>query len=137
MKVSIYIKKSNFDNFYRWIQQLNLGMLSTPTVEFSHIQNEIEDPLRVTLDSREYYLITDAKEDLKEIEKIYGPMAINYEPGNDKVHLQRIKEAMRNADREDLTLELVYMSLAIMKDLPDITVSEAIIIAERNLLGNS
>ena len=137
MKVSIYIKKSNFDNFYRWIQQLNLGMLSTPTVEFSHIQNEIEDPLRVTLDSREYYLITDAKEDLKEIEKIYGPMAINYEPENDKVHLQRIKEAMRNADREDLTLELVYMSLAIMKDLPDITVSEAIIIAERNLLGNS
>lgn len=137
MKVSIYIKKSNFDNFYRWIHQLNLGILSTPPVEFSHIQNEIEDPLRVTLDSREYYLITDAKEDLEEIEKIYGPMALNYEPENDQVHLQRIKEAMRNAAREDLTLELVYMSLAIMKDLPDITVSEAIIIAERNLLGNS
>jgi len=36
-----------------------------------------------------------------------------------------------------LELELVYSALAVMRDLPNITPSEAIIIAEKTLLGPS
>ena len=137
MKVTIYIEKKDFDSFFRWVKQLELGILSTPPVTFSHNQDDIKDPLKVSLDTNVYYLITDAQEDLKNINTSVGPFSISYEPDTEESHLQRIKESLRKAKREDLEIELVYSALAVMKDLPDITPSEAIIIAERNLLGAS
>jgi len=137
MKVTIYIEKNDFDKFFRWVKQLEYGALSSPPVQFSNIQNDIKDPLRVSLESSVYYLITDAQEDLRNIDTSIGPFNVNYEPDNDAEHLQRIKECLRKAKREDLELELVYSALSTMKDLPDLTPSEAIIIAERNLLGTS
>lgn len=133
----MYISKKDYDSFFRWLKQLHHGVLSTPPVNFSHIESEIRDPLRVSLDTNEYYLITDAKEDLKNLENIYGSLEINYEPDSQELHLQRIKESIRNASREDLVIELVYAALAVMKDLPDLTPSEAVIIAERSVLGSS
>jgi hypothetical protein len=137
MKVTIYIEKKDFDNFFKWVKQLEYGALSSPPVTFSNIQNDIKDPLRVSLDTSVYYLITDAQEDLRNIDTSVGPFNVNYEPDTDAEHLQRIKECLRKAKREDLELELVYSALATMKDLPDLTPSEAIIIAERNLLGTT
>ena len=137
MKVTVYISKKDFDAFFRWVKQLELGILSSPPVNFSHQENVIQDPLRVSLDTHVYYLINDAQEDLKQIDSSVGPFSIDYEPDTQEFHLQRIKESIRKAKREDLEIELVYSALAVMKDLPGITPSEAIIIAERNLLGPS
>ena len=137
MKVTIYIAKNDFDAFFRWVKQLELGILSTPPIAFSHKQEDIEDPLRVSLDTSVYYLITDAQEDLKNIDTSVGPFSIDYESDTEEAHLQRIKESLRKAKREDLEIELVYSALATMKDIPNITPSEAIIIAGRTLLGTS
>ena len=137
MKVTVYISKKDFDAFFRWIKQLELGILSSPPVNFSHLENDIQDPLKVSLDTHVYYLITDAQEDLKQIDSSIGPFSIDYEPDSEEYHLQVIKEGLRKAKREDLELELVYSALAIMRDLPNITPSEAIIIAEKTLLGPS
>ena len=137
MKVTVYISKKDFDSFFRWIKQLELGILSSPPVNFSHLENDIQDPLKVSLDTHVYYLITDAQEDLKQIDSSIGPFSIDYEPDSEEYHLQVIKEGLRKAKREDLELELVYSALAIMRDLPNITPSEAIIIAEKTLLGPS
>ena len=134
MKVTIYIEKNNFDNFYRWVRQLNIGVLSSPPVKFSNLQNVFKDPLRISLDTHEYYLITDAQEDLKKIEYIHGSFNVQYEPDTYETHLQRIKESVRNAQREGLDLELIYYALMVIKDLPDITPSEAVIIAEKSVL---
>ncbi len=137
MKVTVYISKKDFDAFFRWVKQLELGILSSPLVKFSHQENDIQDPLRVSLDTHVYYLINDAQEDLKQIDSSVGPFSIDYEPDSEEYHLQVIKEGLRKAKREDLELELVYSALAVMRDLPNITPSEAIIIAEKTLLGPS
>lgn len=137
MKVTVYIEKNDFDSFFRWVKQLELGILSTPPVTFSHSQGDIKDPLKVSLDTNVYYLITDAQEDLKRIDTSVGPFSIDYEPDTQEFHLQRIKESIRKAKREDLEIELVYSALSVMYEIPGITPSEAIIIAERNLLGPS
>jgi len=137
MKVTVYISKKDFDAFFRWVKQLELGILSSPPVKFSHQENDIQDPLRVSLDTHVYYLINDAQEDLKQIDSSVGPFSIDYEPDTEEYHLQVIKEGLRKAKREDLELELVYSALAVMRDLPNITPSEAIIIAEKTLLGPS
>jgi hypothetical protein len=137
MKVTIYIAKNDFDAFFRWVKQLELGILSTPPITFSHNHYDIKDPLKVSLGTDVYYLITDAQEDLKNIDTSVGPFSIDYESDTEEAHLQRIKESLRKAKREDLEIELVYSALAVMKDIPNITPSEAIILAERTLLGTS
>ena len=41
MKVTVYISKKDFDAFFRWIKQLELGILSSPPVNFSHLENDM------------------------------------------------------------------------------------------------
>ena len=137
MKVTIYISKKDFDAFFRWVKQLEYGILSAPPVDFSHAEYEIRDPLKVSLDSSEYYLITDAKEDLEDIRNTYGNLDFNYESDTQEIHLQRIKECVRRAAREDLEVELVYSALKTMKELPTLTPGEAMIVAEKSMFGNS
>ena len=133
MKVTIYIEKKDFDTFFKWVKRLSLGHLSHPPVDFSHCIDDITDPLRISLDTHEYYLITDAKDDLKQIESLYGQINIQYESDTSEYHLQTIKESLRNAERQDSLVQLVYESLKVMKDLNQVTPAEAIIIAEREL----
>ena len=59
MKVELYIEKEEYDIFYRWINRISLGIYSTAPVRFSHRIEDIGDPLKVSLDSREYTLIKD------------------------------------------------------------------------------
>ena len=76
MKVTIYIAKKDFDAFFRWVRRLEIGILSSPPVAFSHIEDDIKDPLRVSLDTDIYYLITDAQDDLEIIKKAVGDIEI-------------------------------------------------------------
>ena len=133
MKVSLYVNRNDFDLFYRWVRQLSEGVLASPPVRYSHVKEDIEDPLRVSLDSSEYYLITDSQEDLMNIQSLHGPLNATYIPENFDDHLQRIKESLRIAEREGKSLELIYNALTIMRELPNITQSEAIILAERTI----
>ena len=70
MKVELYIEKEEYDIFYRWINRISLGIYSTAPVRFSHRIEDIGDPLKVSLDSREYTLIKDIQTDIEEIQKL-------------------------------------------------------------------
>lgn len=131
MKVTVYIEKNDFDDFFKWMNRINLGLFSTPPVAFSHREEDIKDPLNVSLDSREYAIIRDVRKDIEEIQKLYGPIDIDFSPQSTQSHLLLIQDIMRQASRHDLANEVVYAALMVMKQLPDISPVEAIIIAER------
>ena len=131
MKVELYIEKEEYDIFYRWINRISLGIYSTAPVRFSHRIEDIEDPLKVSLDSREYTLI----KDIEEIQKMHGPIEIDFSPVNTATHLLAIHDVIREAERKDLVTEVVYSALQIALQMPDITPTEAMVIAEHEWLG--
>jgi hypothetical protein len=135
MKVELYIEKDRFDTFFRWINRISLGIYSTPPVRFSHRIEDIKDPLKVSLDSREYTLIKDMESDIKEIQKTHGPFEIDFTPENTATHLLAIHDVLREAERKDLVTEVVYSALQIALQMPDITPTEAMVIAEHEWLG--
>jgi hypothetical protein len=135
MKVELYIEKDRFDTFFRWINRISLGIYSTPPVKFSHRIEDIKDPLKVSLDSREYTLIKDIESDIKEIQKTHGPFEIDFSPDNTATHLLAIHDVLREAERKDLITEVVYSALQIALQMPDITPTEAMVIAEHEWLG--
>jgi len=135
MKVELYIEKDRFDTFFRWINRISLGIYSTPPVRFSHRIEDITDPLKVSLDSREYTLIKDMESDIKEIQKTHGPFEIDFTPENTATHLLAIHDVLREAERKDLLTEVVYSALQIALQMPDITPTEAMVIAEHEWLG--
>ena len=135
MKVELYIEKEEYDVFYRWINRISLGIYSTAPVRFSHRIEDIEDPLKVSLDSREYTLIKDIQTDIEEIQKMHGPIEIDFSPVNTATHLLAIHDVIREAERKDLVTEVVYSALQIALQMPDITPTEAMVIAEHEWLG--
>lgn len=135
MKVELYIEKDRFDTFFRWINRISLGIYSTPPVRFSHRMEDITDPLKVSLDSREYTLIKDIQHDIEEIQKSHGPFEIDFSPDNTATHLLAIHDVLREAERKDLVTEVVYSALQIALQMPDITPTEAMVIAEHEWLG--
>lgn len=135
MKVELYIEKDRFDTFFRWINRISLGIYSTPPVKFSHRIEDIKDPLKVSLDSREYTLIKDIESDIKEIQRTHGPFEIDFSPENTATHLLAIHDVLREAERKDLVTEVVYSALQIALQMPDITPTEAMVIAEHEWLG--
>lgn len=135
MKVAIYIEKNNFDEFLKWMNRIKMGIYSTPAVNFSHTAINMQDPLLITLDTREYTLIKDVEEDIKNIQKVYGPFEIDFSPVSTESHLLIIQDVLREAQRKDLLVEVVFSAIQIALQIPDITPSEAIIVAEHEWLG--
>jgi len=134
MKVDIYIEKQDFDEFFKWMNRIGLGIYSTPKVEFSHRMADIKDPLRVSLDSREYTLIRDVKKDIKEIQKTYGPLELDFTPLTTQNHLLVIKDILREANRKDVMEEVVYTALQVLSTIPGLSPTEAMVIAENEWL---
>lgn len=135
MKVTVYIEKNDFDEFFKWMNRIGLGIYSTPTVNFSHREEDIQDPLRVTLDSREYTLIKDVKKDIEDIQKTHGPLELDFSPVSTASHLLIIQDVLREAERKDLLTEVVFSAIQVALQLPDITPTEAIVMAEHEWLG--
>jgi hypothetical protein len=131
MKVTVYIEKSEFDEFFTWLNRVNFGILCTQPVKFSHRESDIEDPFKIILDSREYTAIKDNQEDLRRIKDNYGECELEFLPETTENSLLLIQDIIREAARYDLANEVIYTALLVMKQLPDVTPSEAIIIAER------
>jgi hypothetical protein len=135
MKVTVYIEKNDFDEFFKWMNRIGLGIYSTPTVKFSHREEDIQDPLKVTLDSREYTLIKDVKKDIEDIQKMHGPLEIDFSPVSTASHLLIIQDVLREAERKDLLAEVVFSAIQVALQLPDISPTEAIVMAEHEWLG--
>lgn len=135
MKVILYIEKNDFDEFFKWMNRISLGIYSSATVNFSHKEEDIQDPLKVSLDSREYTLIKDIQQDIEDIQKTHGPIEIDFSPESTASHLLIIQDVIREAERRDLLTEVVYSALQVASQLPGITPAEAIVIAEQEWLG--
>jgi hypothetical protein len=135
MKVIVYIEKNDFDEFFKWMNRISLGIYSSATVNFSHKEEDIQDPLKVSLDSREYTLIKDIQQDIEDIQKTHGPLEIDFSPESTASHLLIIQDVIREAERRDLLTEVVYAALQVALQLPGITPAEAIVIAEQEWLG--
>jgi hypothetical protein len=135
MKVIVYIEKNDFDEFFKWMNRISLGIYSSATVNFSHREEDIQDPLKVSLDSREYTLIKDIQQDIEDIQKTHGPLEIDFSPESTASHLLIIQDVIREAERRDLLTEVVYAALQVALQLPGITPAEAIVIAEQEWLG--
>jgi hypothetical protein len=134
MKITVYIEKSDFDEFFKWMNRLNLGIFSTPPVEFSHRESDIQDPLKILLDSRDYSLIRDTRQDIEELQNTYGSFEIDFSPESAQGHLLVIQDIIREAQRRDLLNEVVFTALQVATQIRDITPAESMIVAEREWL---
>ncbi len=130
MKVSVYIKKSDFDNFFIWANRLSQGIVAECPVHYSHDREEFVSPVQLYLDAREYAMIQDTEKGLAELKESHGgEMQFRPEPlETDKIVMQSI---LLNAKRHDLEVDLVNTALELTKHIPGITSLEAMIIAER------
>lgn len=134
MKVTIFIEKKDFDEFFKWMNRIDKGIIVSPPVRFSHRLEGIRDPLRVSLDSYEYALIQNVESDIEDIQKAYGPITLDYSPLTTSSHLLIIKDVARKAEREDLLPEVIYLALKAAIKIPGLTPTEAIVIAENESL---
>jgi len=138
MKVSLYIEKKDFDNFFIWANRLNQGVLSTCPVRYSQSREGFTSPLHLSLEAEEYALIRDSVSAMEDIrEKLGGDFYFRLEPlENDKIVMQTI---IKNAQRHDLEVDIVNTALEVSMQIPGITPLEALIIAEREWInvGNS
>lgn len=135
MKLTIYIEKNNFDNFFVWMNRLGQGILQPSPVPFSHIKEDIQDPLQISLNPDEYNLIQDAESNIEAIKNTWGNLDILYTPeslNNQKIMMGDI---IRNASRYDLTVDVVNTAIELAMQIPGISPLEALIIAENDWIN--
>jgi hypothetical protein len=135
MTVRLYIEKSHFDAFYTWLNQIKSGILTTPTCVFSNVSNDLENPLQVTLHPDEYAMIQDTQEDLDILRKNIGKIT-SFGEASTSEDVRLVKDVIRKSRRYDIEAEVVYTALEVMSEQIDITPGEAMIVAEREWLGN-
>lgn len=134
LKVNIYIEKDEFDKFFQWINRLNNGILTTPTISYSADSSKFNQPLQLSIEPQMYHLMKDAEKDLDHLKNEYGEMNVSFEPLSLSWELRVLSDVLRNARRYDLEADLAYTALFTMAEVPGITPSEAMIIAERELI---
>jgi hypothetical protein len=131
MKVSLYIEKKNFDEFFIWFNRLNQGVILPSPIVYSHKKEDIEDPLQVYFSADEYALIQDTESNIEEIKKTWGNLDILYSPESLENQKILMGDILRNAKRHDSLVDLVSASIELAMHIPGITPLEAMIIAER------
>lgn len=134
MKVVIYIEKSDFDAFFQWINRLNNGNLCHAPVPYYIEKEEAKEPLQLIVEPEFYNLIQDAEADLEKIQKDFGTMELEYDPTSISWELRTIADILRNSRRLDIEADVVYTALFTAAEVPDISPTEAMIIAEREWL---
>jgi hypothetical protein len=135
MKLTLYIEKKDFDNFFVWMNRLGQGVIQPSPIKFSHTKEDIKDPLQIFLNPDEYNLIQDTQSNIEVIQRTWGNLDILYKPeslDNQKIMMGDI---IRNASRYDLTVDVVNTAIELAMQIPGITPLEALIIAERNWIN--
>jgi len=131
MKVSLYISKKDFDQFFVWVNRLQKGIILPAPVEYSHSKEDIEDPLHLSFPANEYALIQDTESNIEEIKRTWGNLDILYHPESLENQKILMGDMLRNASRHDSLVDLVSSSIELAMHIPGITPLEAMIIAER------
>jgi hypothetical protein len=131
MRISLYIEHNDLDDFCKWVNRLSHGHIETAPVRFSHKRlATFQDPLEIQLEANEYAVICDATEEAEKIAEMVGPMDIQFSPVDVDWQMSTIRSVMKNADRHNISTEVIYTSLRTMSELPTITPAEAMIMAE-------
>jgi hypothetical protein len=131
MRISLYIEHDDLDHFCKWVNRLSHGHIETAPVNFSHKRLvTFQDPLEIQLEANEYAVICDATEEAEKIAEMVGPMDIQFSPVDVDWQMSTIRSVMKNADRHNISTEVIYTSLRTMSELPTITPAEAMIMAE-------
>lgn len=131
MRMSLYIEHDELDEFCKWVNRLSQGHIETAPVRFSHKRLvTFTDPLEIQLDANEYAIICDATEEAEKIAEIAGPINIEYSPTDIDWQMSTIRSVIKNAERHNVSANVIYTSLRTMSELPTITPAEAMIIAE-------
>jgi hypothetical protein len=135
MKLTVYIEKRDFDNFFVWMNRLGQGALQPSPVPFSHKKEDIQDPLQISLNPDEYNLIQDAESNIEAIRNTWGNLDILYSPESLENQKIMMGDIIRNASRYDLTVDVVNTAIELAMQIPGITPLEALIIAERDWIN--
>jgi len=136
MKINLYIDKQDFDPFFIWMNRISQGIIESCPIMYSHIKEDIKDPLNVSLTADKYALIHDAEKNIEDIQNSFGSLDILYEPQSlDKAKIM-IGDIIRNSLRHDLAVQVMNTAVEIAMAMPGITPVEAFIISEREWLSN-
>lgn len=130
MRISLYIENSDIHDFYRWVNRLSQGHIESAPILFNHKKENLKDPLEIQLTANEYAMMCDARDEVARIAEIGGPIDITYQPKDKDWQLSTIRNVLKNADRHNLTVEVIYTALETVATLPTISAAEAMIIAE-------
>lgn len=132
--IAVFIEKNDLDQFFDWITLIERGNLFAKPVKFSFNIEDINDPLKVFLERDIYYLIKDAKDDLEEIYKTIGPVVVSSDIKIEANELQIVQDTLKKAERKYLSAEVVLYALNTLKEIPGLTATEALSIAEKDIL---
>jgi hypothetical protein len=130
MRISLYVEHDDLHEFYRWVNRLSEGHIESPTIKFNHKKEIFKDPLEIQLSANEYAMICDANAEVDKISELGGPIDITYMPKDRNWQMSTIRNILKNADRHNLSVEVIFSALATVSELPTITPAEAMIIAE-------
>lgn len=135
MKVNIFIEKDKYDDFYLWMSRLMKGIVTTPNFFIGYEIGGITNPLQISLFTREYEVLQDSLSILERLESEVGFDVVDYTPLSNEWQIQAISESLRNAKRHDIESQVVYAALLATDKIGGITPAEAMIIAEKELIG--
>lgn len=136
MKINLYIDKKDFDPFFIWMNRLSQGIIESCPIMYSHIKEDIKDPLNVSLTADKYALIHDAEKNIEDIQNSFGSLDILYEPQSLEKDKILIGDILKNATRHDLAVNVINTAVELAMLMPGITPLEAMIISEREWLSN-
>lgn len=136
MKINLYIEKRDFDPFFIWMNRLSQGIIESCPIMYSHVKENIKDPLNVSLTADKYALIHDAEKNIEDIQNSFGSLDILYEPQSVEKDKILIGDILRNATRHDLAVNVINTAVELATVIPGITPLEAMIISEREWLSN-
>jgi hypothetical protein len=136
MKINLYIEKKDFDPFFIWMNRLSQGIIESCPITYSHVKEDIKDPLNVSLTADKYALIHDAEKNIEDIQNSFGSLNILYEPQSIEKDKILIGDILRNATRHDLAVNVINTAVELATVIPGITPLEAMIISEREWLSN-
>ena len=134
MKINLFIEHKDLGDFYSWVNRLSQGSIENSPIKFSHRIDEFNDPLCIQLNANEYAVILDAQDEAKRIAELAGPIDIKYSTVDKHWQTSTIRNVIKNAERHNVIVEVVFSALNTMIEIPSITPAEAMIIAEGNYI---
>ena len=134
MKVTIYIERKNFDLFFTWLNRIAQGVVSQRPMQYQIVPEGFTQPLQISLTADEYAAIQDTEADLDRLqEEIGGELHFVPEP----IDIEKIAASglIKKAQRYDMLADVVMTALELSSFIPGLTPLEALVIADREWIG--